>query len=170
MSYKIIGAVMIIAGCGALGILIAAGKIREENYLRNLISIFDYMISDLRYRLTPLPELCRYASREKKCGASAFFQNLADELESQIAPDVSCCVSASISKTPRIPSSAEKILYSMGTTLGRFDLDGQIEALQASKLECLRILSQLENNKAERLRNYQTLGLCTGAALAILFI
>ena len=61
-------------------------------------------------------------------------------------------------------------LILLGRWLGRFDLDGQLKGLDAVRQECRRHLEELNNNREVRLRSYQTLGLCAGAAIAILFI
>ena len=55
MSFKWIGALMVVAGCGGVGFTMAAAYIREEWALRSLIGALDYMTCELQYRLTPLP-------------------------------------------------------------------------------------------------------------------
>ena len=58
----------------------------------------------------------------------------------------------------------------MGSSLGRFDLDGQLLGLEAVRVYCQEQLSEMSKDRDVRLRSYQTLGLCAGAALAILFV
>ena len=63
----------------------------------------------------------------------------------------------------------EKHLFrNLGSSLGRFDLSGQLKGLQSVRGECLRELESLEKNQPERLKSYQTLGMCAGAALVII--
>jgi hypothetical protein len=62
------------------------------------------------------------------------------------------------------------VLRELGQSLGRFDLNGQLLGIAAVRNTCRSKLQQFEKNKEVRLRSYQTLGLCAGAALAILFI
>ena len=69
-----------------------------------------------------------------------------------------------------IPDSLREELKLMGKTLGRFDLDGQLRGLESVKDDCIRALEKLSDNRDVRLRSYETLGLCAGAALAILLI
>ena len=108
MSLKLIGAVLIIAGCGGVGFSMAAAHRREENALRQLIGALDYMGCELQYHLTPLPELCRCAATESGGCISKVLLNLASELESQIAPDAASCMNAAISKTPKLPPRVRK--------------------------------------------------------------
>ncbi len=170
MNLKILGAILIVSGCGAVGMMIASSHARQERLLRQLISVYDYMECELQYRLTPLPELCRNAAQQA-CGAlQHFFLLLSTELEDQISPDVERCVTAAVTKSSDLPKLISDSLLLLGTTLGRFDLDGQVRGLEAVRQECRQTLSGLSLNRTIRLRSYQTLGLCAGAALVILFI
>lgn len=170
MSFKLIGAILIISGCGGFGFKIASTHVRQERTLRNLIGILDYMECELQYRLTPLPVLCRQAAAESDGILRNLFLALTHELEDQIAPDVDRCMTAAMSKIKNIPFFTMEALEMLGRSLGRFDLNGQLKGLDAVRQECRRKLEELNNNREVRLRSYQTLGLCAGAAIAILFI
>jgi hypothetical protein len=61
-------------------------------------------------------------------------------------------------------------LQELGTSLGRFDLFGQLEALEAEEKSCKANLETIINGQDVRLRTCRTLGICCGAALVILFI
>lgn len=170
MSLKLIGAVCIIAACGGVGYSMAAAHRREEQALRQLIGALDLMSCELQYHLTPLPELCRHAAAECSGCIRHVLLALAEELESQIAPDVSSCMNAAIAKTPRVPQRLRGELARLGSTLGRFDLQGQLDGLGAARHQFRRELETLSKDRDLRLRSYQTLGLCAGSALAILFL
>lgn len=170
MSYKWIGAVFIILACGGFGILLAANHRREERTLRQLICALDLMACELQYRLTPLPDLCRQAGQESRGCVGEVLRRLSDELDSQVAPEVGSCMSAALGAVKDIPSKTEAAFRQMGRSLGRFDLPGQMKGLEALRADCRRELDALSQNKDTRLRSYQTLGFCAGAALAILFL
>lgn len=170
MNYKWIGAILIIASCGGFGMMLAAAQRREESALRQLIGALDLMECELQYRLTPLPDLCRQAGQESKGCVRGVLLNLAEELEAQAAPDVGSCMGASLAMVKDIPSKTKEAFSLMGQSLGRFDLTGQLKGLEAVRGNCRRELEALTANKDVRLRSYQTLGFCAGAALAILFL
>lgn len=170
MNLKLIGAVLIIVGCGGVGFSMAAAHRREENALRQLIGALDYMGCELQYHLTPLPELCRNAAAESGGMVSQVLLFLASELENQIAPDAASCMHAAIERVPRLPQRAKQNLMSLSSSLGRFDLQGQLSGLEAARVQCRRELDDLTKDRDVRLRSYQTLGLCAGSALAILFL
>ncbi len=169
MIYKWIGAIFIITSCGGFGFAMASGHKRTESQLKQVIQMLEFMESELQYRLTPLPELCRAASRESGGMARKIMQNLEKELQAQISPDVGCCMTAAIQKSGDVPAVLRKLFLQLGHSLGRFDLPGQVRGLRAVRTACEGELKRLGKNADIRMRSYQTLGLCAGAALAILF-
>lgn len=169
MSYKWMGAILVIAGCGGFGFSIAAGCRREERLLRQLIQALQYMQWELQYRLTPLPELCRQTGKAASGVVRDIFLGLARELDWQASPDVSGCMSAALKRNRELPRNLKRLFLQLGHCLGRFDLQGQLLGLESVRAACEGELAVLNKNRDVRLRSYQTLGLCAGAALAILF-
>ena len=170
MQLKWIGIVLIISGCGSVGFLMAYHAKREIRYLRQLVSVVDYMSCELSYRLPPLSELVRNASKTQDGCIRRVFLDFADELDSQISPDTTSCMECTVSRFPELPNSVGYILLQLSKYLGLFDLEGQLKSLDGLKSECFMAISQLDDNKQMRTRGYQTLGLCAGAALAVLLI
>jgi hypothetical protein len=78
-------------------------------------------------------------------------------------------MNAAVHRTDQSPL-LKKLLLDLGRTLGHFDLDGQIQGIEAVRQEAVASLDKLTKDKEARLRSYQTLGLCAGAALAILLM
>lgn len=170
MSVKWIGALLILFGCGGVGFSMASAYRREENELRQLLSALDYMQCELQYRLTPLPELCRQAAGITRSNVKTLFSTLAQELEDQISPDVMHCMNAAIAKNKELSDKAATVAANLGRTLGRFDLNGQLLGLESARQDCRHALEKLSANRETRLQSYQTLGICAGAAMAILFL
>ena len=167
--WKWMGAMLVIAGCGSVGFRIAWAHKREERFLRDLKSALDFMACELQYRLTPLPDLCRLIGRNQKNPIGEMFLRLSRELEQQILPDVEYCLNQAL-KGGDLPKRVLEGFRQLGKNLGRFDLQGQLKGIEMVRDYCDRELDTMGNNREERLRSYQTLGLCAGAALAILFV
>lgn len=170
MNYKWIGAILVITGCSLMGFSMAASFRREERMLRQLVAALDFMACELQYRLTPLPELCTAAGAEKTGCIGKILTNLALELESQLSPDVASCMSAAMVGVNDIPKRVQEAFCIMGISLGRFDMEGQLKGLESVRSYCRRELEAMTAGRENRLRSYQTLGVCAGAALAILFV
>lgn len=170
MEIKWIGAVLVMAGCGGFGATLAAAYRREERQLRQLMEAVAYMECCLQYQLTPLPQLCRGAAQLLSGPVRRLFQTLAQELEFQIAPDAPSCMSAALSQTQELTKKCRSVCIQLGRTLGQLDLPGQLKGLELAEETCRRGLESLSSGRDERLRSYQTLALCAGAALTILFL
>lgn len=170
MQLKWIGALLVIAGCGSFGFKMAHEYIGELNTLRQLNGLIEYMQNELRFHLTPLPELVRLTAQRSKGKLTALLNELAALLECNSSVDAAGCMTTALNNHPSVSESAVPVLKELGASLGSFDLDGQINGLEAARISCITAISSLEQEKTQRVRNYQILGLCAGAALAILFL
>lgn len=170
MTGKLIGAFLIIIGCGGFGCALSAACKREESLLRQLIAALDFMQCELQFRMTPLPDLCRKVGKEHRGEIGVFFRSLAEELDNQISPDVYSCINAVLGRSDKLPGRVITVIELLGNTLGRFDAEGQLQALEHARAFCRTEVEEMSVNRDVRLRSYQALGLCAGAALAILFV
>ena len=166
---RVIGAVCITAGCGCFGFAMAAASRREERQLDLLLKSLEYMSCELNYRQTPLPALCRDAVMGERGCVPEFFRELARELEKGEASDVQVCVYEVLQRLQPAPV-LRKQLRELGVTLGRFDLPGQLRGLESVITSTGDALRRFRDGAPERRRSWQTLALCAGAALAILFL
>ena len=170
MMLKLLGACLIVLGCGGFGVMIAASYKKEFTTLKKLIGALDFMECELQYRMSALPDLCRQTAAECDGLLRHIFSALAIELEDQISPDAQHCMESVLARTKDVPSQTAECLLRLGSCLGRFDLQGQLKGLEAARQECRTKLNKLTGNADVRMRSYQTLGLCAGAALVILLM
>lgn len=170
MTIKLMGAFLVFAGCGGFGFAMASSHRREERDLRQMLMALEFMECELSYRLTPLPILCRTAAESVTGNVHIFLCYLAEELEAQVSPEVGSCVRAAVGRIPGLTGELSDQIAQLGITLGQFDLPGQLRGLRGAAERCRLSLDELSRNRDSRLRSYQTLGLCAGAALAILFL
>ena len=170
MSLKLIGALLVIASCGGCGFMMAAHHKSKIRQLQGLIAALNHMECELQYRCTPLPQLCRQAGEQGNGKVRKIFQLVAEELESQIAPDAERCMACALDRLSDVDPTIYTHFMQLGRTMGKFDITGQLKALEAVRDAITTDLDGLLKNKDQRLRSYQTLGLCAGAAVAILFV
>ena len=168
MTRKWLGSILIIAGCGGMGFSKASAHRKKEKLLRQLIHILHYMEWELQYRVTPLPELCKAAAMEGQQALRDVFLCLSKELTKHTSADAADCMRNALCASPELPENIRYLLRELGATLGQFDLSGQLSGLAAVRSLCVKELKELESNRDIRLRGYETLGICVGAALAIL--
>ena len=170
MVYKIIGIALIIFACGGFSFSIVCAHKNEVNYLRCLLRAISFMKCELEYRHAPMAEVCRNTADICQNKTGEFFKYLSEELDSQIYPDPQFCTNNALSKIKVFPNSVRECILQFSSTLGAFDLDGQIQELNRIEQLIEQSLDKLTFEQGQRLRSYQTLGLCAGAAIAILLI
>lgn len=167
---KWLGAALIVAACGGCGLGMAANYRREERYLRQLLQLLDWMQCELSCRVSSLPQLFRDGADHTQGNLKTLCSRMAWELEQRVAPDAQLCMAAALEACPRLPEKTRALLCMLGRSLGEFDLTGQLRQLEAVLAEGQRALEEHTLNRDSRIRSCQTLGLCAGAALAILLI
>ena len=161
---------MVVAACGGCGLMMAANYRREEQMLRQLEGALREMVSELSCRMTTLPLLVRRAGNCAGGELKKVFLELAEELDIRCCPDGDGCMRSVLDRHPCLPKSIGILLAQLGRSLGQFDLEGQLRELEAVSHQCGQALSEHAANRESRIRNYQTLGLCAGGALAILLL
>lgn len=169
MMIKWVGALLIVAGCGYFGFYMGWCLNRDTALLRELAAFIDCLGNELSFRMSALPDALRATAQVHSSKLSPVFVALAEQLEQQISPNVQSCMECVLGQQ-RLPQNTMAQLHALGGLLGSYDLQGQQNGLNMAKENCMQMLSQLEHDRAQRVRSYQTLGLCAGAALAILFI
>lgn len=167
---KWIGACLVFLGCGGFGFATATVYKWEIRCLRNFLRVLDYIECELQYRQLPLAELCRRASSACTGCVSSAMNCVAQELDNQVLPDVAGCIKAAITKRKDIPSHTMKFFRDLEGCLGSFDTETQLKALMTVRQECRFELDILAKNQQSRVHSYQVLGVCAGAAIAILFM
>lgn len=170
MTYKWMGAAMIIAGCGGFGVRLAAAACLEERRLTQLMQLLRRMQSRLQYQLTPLPELCSQCGREVGGPVGRVMQRLGRELDSRVYPDAASSMAAAVADERELSAPCRRLLMQLGRELGQYDLAGQLAGLRAVGEACREQSQRLRRDQQQRLRSYRTLSLCAGAALAILLV
>ena len=94
MIIKIIGAVLVVCGCGGVGFHLASSYRKEEKSLRHLIDILKFMECELKFHLTALPVLCKQVATEYQSEIGNIFLKLSEELEMQTSPKPEVCKKA----------------------------------------------------------------------------
>ncbi len=167
---KILGAVLIIAGCFGVSLGMCRSIRREQRALEELLSALEWMVWELNDQMPPLAQLCRGASEQCGGPVARVLDHLALELEGQVVPDAAACMAAAISSVSSLPPLTAQQLLLLGKNLGRFDLQGQLAGLESAASRCHLCLDNLRADSSTKLRSYQTLGICAGVALVILFL
>ena len=166
---RIIGAALLIAGCCGFGCSLAQSHRREVGLLRQLKKAVQEMQWELKFRITPLPELCILAGQAAGEPLKHLFVCFSQKLDSRDVTDLSACFNGLLMKED-LPRRVRELLRQLGDCMGRFDLEGQLQGLEEVRQQCARELKELEEKSPDRLKNYRTLAVSAGVVLAILFL
>lgn len=170
MQLKLMGAFFVVAGCGGFGFSMAASHRRSEAQLKQYLRALERMQWELSFRQPPLFQLCALCAETAGGPVGQLFARVSEELEQRLLADAGACVDKALEAVPGLCEEIRIQARLLGESLGQFDLPGQLRGLESAINQGSAALSRLETNRENRLRSYQTLGLCAGAALAILFL
>ena len=168
MIWKISGALLIIAGAGGIGFSMSCNHKRDASIRSELIHAIEWMILELNYRMPPLEIVFREAASVCNGSVRQVLEAFASEMEQQTVPDPVFCMHSTLEHTPHLSDSVKTMLLNLSACLGMLDVHGQISALEGVAETWKKDLDHFTQNQDVRLRNYPTMGLCMGAALAIL--
>ena len=82
-----------------------------------MIIILNFMESEIQYRCTPLPLLCRQAAEQVTGKMRIVFDNLANELEAQIAPNAELCMISVLDRLSINEDTIRTTLMALGSNL-----------------------------------------------------
>ena len=170
MYIRWIGAALIISGCGYFGFSMAGNYKKQQFEINQLHIALSYMLRELSCRHTDLPKLFMDASNQIEGAVCQVLSDVAKRLLENQAEEASVCFAEAIYDKPKLQPQTQQLLREIGTDIGKFDLEGQISSLQRSCDQCQLLMTKLSDEREMRTRNYQTLSLCAGVALAILLM
>lgn len=168
---KILGVLLLVGGAGALGLL-AAGKLqRRVQALRAVIGALELAERELSFRLTPIPELFAALERRALSPASACFGRCLAGLDRLGEESLGTLWREAVEETlfDLSPRDRESLVQ-LGEVLGRYDGEGQREAVALTRTELTRALEGAETDRDTRGRMYTALGLTAGAFCAVLLL
>lgn len=167
---KWIGVILIVGACGFCGFSMAGSYGELERCLRQLYSAMEIMRCQMEYRLTPLPELCQILSAACTGSIGKVFADLNRELEKADSGEAAVCMADALANNPQLPQPCVKSLRRLGATLGKTDLQTQLRGVTLEMEQVRMCLEQVVRERPGRVKSYRALGLCCGAALAILLL
>ncbi len=169
IGIRLIGSILILVGCTAIGFSAASLCRTKVKVIQNFLHLLDCMMTELRCRVTPLPELCKNVS-----GSSGAFCNtmlsFSETLDSQIAPNPMACMEHALAQGHIPCQEYADCLCELAGALGCYDLTGQLRQLEGLRGKWNQTLEHMENDLAMRVRYFRVLGICAGCALTILLV
>ena len=148
----------------------AASYTGLQRCLQQLQNGLELMQCQMEYQMTELPELCAILASACTGPVGKFFGTLGQELRRGDVSEAPACVALTLARDRELPEACRSLLSQLGKSLGQLAMPGHNRAMPAEKEDSRKNMDRVEAEKAGRLRCYRALGLCAGAALAILLL
>lgn len=168
--WKLVGAVLVAAGSGWLGLSAASGLTSRLRAVQAMMAGLELLERELWEHGTALPELLAALARRCPPPAAVFFQRCAQGCARLDRVPFGESWRQAVAELELLSPEGRAALLPLGEVLGRYEADSQRQALEHAwqALEREELRAQEERRRLGRV--YQTLGLSGGAFLVILLL
>lgn len=168
---KAAGAVCVLLGAAVLGRL-AVGRLKERaGTLGQLIDALGYLEEELSFRLSPLPELLECLARQHTGPAGRFFAGCLEAMRASPQEGLRTSWQWAAETYLGILRAEERdVLLPLGNTLGRYDSEGQRQAIRQALARLEQLRTQAEEERGRLGKLYSTVSLAAGALVVIVFM
>lgn len=168
---RLMGAALLIAGCGGLGLGAVSCLDSRVRDLRELAAGLEILQRELGWRLSPLPAALEAAAAGAQGRAAHFFQFCAQGAECLAGTPFQQLWLDGLERCPlRLGTEDRALLEQLGPVLGRYDGDSQRQAVEDVLVGLHRQQGQAEDDRRRLGRVYGVLGVTAGLFLAIVLI
>ena len=162
---------MLIAAAAVYGgVSYTALKKEQLNELEALCYMLRLMQDELETRVLPLPELAAQLEARTENAGKALLSGLLHRLPELGSRDFQSIWEECVSESVKYSEEAARLLYTLGSFLGRYDVDSQLDAIRS----CRDGMEKLRTAAAEALPQTRRLGmglaLTSGALIVITLI
>ena len=168
---RFLGAALLIAGCGGLGLSAVNRLDSRVRDLRELSAGLEILLRELGWRLAPLPEALEAASGGTHERAARFFDFCAQGSKQLAGTPFRTLWDNGLEHCPlRLSREDRALLEQLGPVLGRYDGESQRQAVENVLAGLSRQRVQAEDDRRRLGRVYGVLGLTAGLFLTLVLI
>ncbi len=169
--FRAIGAILVFLGCSAAGFSAAYSLKRERDLLRAFAGALTLLRSGVAYGAQSIAELFSEAAETAPAPLSGLFRDLSASVAQRPGERLSEHVNVAVcAYSEAVPLPVREAMRSLGAALGGSDTEGQLHAIALCEERIRAAERSAEASLPERGRMRRTLGVCLGAAIAILFL
>ena len=168
---RLLGALLLAAGTGAVGFSAAARLASRTRALRALTGALEQMERELAFSLTPIPRLFCLLAADMPPPVGDFFTRCLAGLEELGEKPLAQIWREALEEQPMgLEGQTLDALEQLGQVLGRYDGEGQRQALALARSRLEGDLERAEEEEKRLGRIYRVLGVAAGAFLVILLL
>lgn len=167
---RMVGAVMVAAGCIWLGDQKARRLTTRVRVLGSLQTALEQMERELRLRRMPLPALMELLGHQAEPPVRGLLQGCQAALNRLTEEPFGCAWERNVGQLTELTESDRRILASLGQILGRYDGAGQAEAVAGTRRALEEQQEQARTDSLRLGRVYRAVGAAGGGFLVILLL
>ena len=164
---KFLGILFLLAGCAGTGVYASIQVKNQIKLYQKLLFFIEDCEICFRYQNLTLHELFSSLAGRTEYQNFEFLQKLAENFKEETIPEKAWQEAL---KSCHFPDEAGQILKSLGSELGKSDLQGQTEILKLCQNQMQKALQTAQANSTQKCRLYQSLGWLGGAMLAVILL
>ena len=165
---KLIGMVFIVCASGYAGIQIALSLKARCNLFRQLQRALRMLNHEIAFCGTPLPHAFGVLAAANTGLLEHVFSQAAKEMDKRRWLTPSGAMDLALADCQ--DETISEILRELASRLGKYDRDAQLQGIELAKNRVDQLLMELEQERGQKSKVYQTLCVCTGLAAAILLV
>ena len=168
---KIVGALMLLCGCAGVGFMQVKNMDKRIKTIRALLLGLEVMERELSFRMPLLEEMLSAAAGASEEPARSFLSVCKRELtQNSDRPFAEIWNRAAREQLTALKTSDFDPIFVLGGVLGRYDSEGQRQAIFQTCSALKQILSSAVAERGSRGKVYRVLGTTVGAFLVILLV
>lgn len=170
---KLFGVVIVVLGCGMLGLIIAGNFAQRPQLLRQLQSGLQMLETEIIFASTPLPLALFKVGKRMDKPLQQLFLDTSSQLASNQGLTAGEAWNLCLEKHNRnlaLDDAELSVLKSFGWCLGQSDKEEQIKNLRLTIEQLRQEEGKAEKNREKNQKLYTYLGFCFGITLAILLL
>ena len=165
---KFAGVAFIVLSAGSVGFQMAAMLRKKCDLLSRFLTALQLLKNEITVCGTPLPQAFALMAAANDGVLERLFDVAAKEMDKNRWTKPYDAVSRAL-ETIQEPLIGD-VLLPLAKSLGKYDLDAQVQGIETARLQAEQLLRETEQERKIKSGTYQTLGVCTGLAVAILLI
>ena len=168
---RLLGAALLILGCGGMGLSAVNRLDSRVRDLRELSAGLEILRRELGWRLSPLPRALEVAAEGTHGRAAGFFAFCAQGSRQLAGASFRTLWSRGLEQCPlRLRREDRALLEQLGPVLGRYDGDSQRQAVENVLAGLDRQRVQAEDDRQRLGRVYGVLGVTAGLFLTLMLV
>ncbi len=168
---RLAGAVLLMGGASAIGFLAAAQLRARVRCLSAFSRALEYIERELRFRLTPIPDIFNGLKGIENPHAAGFFAACSKNMRRLGEKPLNLLWREALEKTS-LPLQEDELclLAELGDIVGRYDAEGQREAFALARERLGRCILHAEEDRDKMEKVYGAMGISAGAFMLLVLL